>query len=339
MREINDQYPEYAPPTEKLKGRKHRKSGVNALPLCVCAFFIAACFIAPLRSVSGSPESGPLPAGLSAEKKPETEKASEESTDLSETEPSETAEVRETITEPAKETAEESLPGETESTAAEAETLPETSAGTHETLPQTTAEPRETIPVRPQETAAPPVETLPVPSASAPESVPETVLQPAETAAETGAPVPESIQQEETDITQESQSESESFTEPESDFGAPLLETESTEEPSGESMTAETSGTDGAADYDPTGRPAPRESDTSGETPSESVRDTEHVTGTTEADAAGASVPDTAAADPDAAGYVSTALETEAAAAPAEEEDIPAPAEFETEPVVWDDVP
>ncbi len=73
--------------------------------------------------------------------------------------------------------------------------------------------------------------------------------------------------------------------------------------------------------------------------PSESSWDTDSVTGATEAETKESEVPDMAAADPGDAGDTPTAAETAAVTVPAEEADIPAPTEFETEPVVWDDVP
>ena len=58
MREIHDQYSEIAPESEKLKGRKHRRSGVGALPLAVCAIFVVGMFLHPYISVSQTADTG-----------------------------------------------------------------------------------------------------------------------------------------------------------------------------------------------------------------------------------------------------------------------------------------
>ena len=172
MQEINDQYPEYAPPVEKLKVRKHRRGGVNALPLCACALFISGMIFHPYFQASGQnkepvavvseslPEasegtpSEPLTGGDENSLQPESQTESEIKA------VPETEETKEEST-----ASEEASPVYEEETKADIESVPESRS--QPVLETRTPAPTET---RPSETAAPSKETAaPLPS--------ETVLE------------------------------------------------------------------------------------------------------------------------------------------------------------------
>ena len=189
MREIHDQYSEIAPESEKLKGRKHRRSGVSALPLAVCAFFAAGMFLHPYISVSGKAatvQAESLSESNAYEDREviaETEESRTQAEDIPE---EESSTVHEESTQPETGLIEESTaPEETssESTAeitaeeTDTETVPETQSQsqqeTVQTLPSAETQPPQTE-TAPQETAT---EALPTESASQEENQTDPFLQ------------------------------------------------------------------------------------------------------------------------------------------------------------------
>ena len=164
MQEINDQYPEYAPPVERLKVRKHRRGGINALPLCACALFISGIIVHPYFQASGQNKE-PVAAVSESLQEAMEGMPSEQDTggienmlqpeSLTEPETQTVSETEETTKESAS--AEETSPVYEEETEAETESVPESRS---DPVPETRAPvPSETLPAQtsapPQETAAP----------------------------------------------------------------------------------------------------------------------------------------------------------------------------------------
>ncbi|MBR2533082.1 MAG: hypothetical protein IKE56_10600 [Lachnospiraceae bacterium] len=293
MREIHDQYSEIAPESEKLKGRKHRRSGVGALPLAVCAFFAAGMFLHPYISVSGKAET------VQAEILPESN-ASEDREVIAETEESRTQA--------------EDIPEEESSTVHEESTQPETglieeSTAPEETSSESTAEltseetDTETVPeTRPaaqQET----LQTLPYAETQAPTQT-ETALQEIATEA---LPTENASQEEsQTDPVSETEADAvpaESITESYAPDGSPIGTADQTDEESrAQSVTDGTAG----GEIEPSGEGTIKESS---QIPEESRFDTGGTAGqdTWESDASGtmgddsdlSSVPTDAAAGDD----------------------------------------
>ncbi len=233
MREIHDQYSEIAPESEKLKGRKHRRSGVSALPLAVCAFFAAGMFLHPYISVSGTAET------VQAELLPESN-ASEDREIIAQTEESliqaegtpeeETSSVPEENTQPETGMIQESItPEETASESITELTAEETDT---ETVP-------ETRPAAQQET----LQTLPYAETQAPTQT-ETALQEIATEA---LPTENASQEEsQTDPVPETEADAvpaESITESYAPDGSPIGTADRTDEESrAQSVTDGTAG-------------------------------------------------------------------------------------------------
>ena len=314
MQEINDQYPEYAPPVEKLKVRKHRRGGVNALPLCACALFISGMIFHPYFQASGQNKEPVAVVSESLKEategmplEPDTGDDESRLQPESQTEP-ETQTVSETE-ETTKESAsaEETSPVYEEETEAETESVPESRS---DPVPETRAPvPSETLPAQtsapPQETAAPlPSETVLETEAltQAAESLPDSV--PAIFESETEGTI--------SDPTLESASEEwqeESASDPY--FDPTGLDT-------AESQPLEFESDWGMTDIDNTGEdlaPAVTE-ETAGGSAGETSSDTASPYAPAMAPA------DFVEADPEPVGTV-----------------IPDSADYETEPVVWEDIP
>ena len=297
MQEINDQYPEYAPPVEKLKVRKHRRGGVNALPLCACALFISGMIFHPYFQASGQNKEPVAVVSESLKEATEGMPLEPETQTVSETE--------ETTKESAS--AEETSPVYEEETEAETESVPESRS---DPVPETRAPvPSETLPAQtsapPQETAAPlPSETVLETEAltQAAESLPDSV--PAIFESETEGTI--------SDPTLESASEEwqeESASDPY--FDPTGLDT-------AESQPLELESDWGMTDIDNTGEdlaPAVTE-ETAGGSAGETSSDTASPYAPAMAPA------DFGEADPEPVGTV-----------------IPDSADYETEPVVWEDIP
>ena len=171
MQEINDQYPEYAPPVEKLKVRKHRRGGVNALPLCACALFISGMIFHPYFQASGQNKEPVAVVSESLKEATEGMPLEPETQTVSETEETtkESASAEETSP-----VYEEETEGETKNvTESRSEPVPETRAPVpSETLPaQTSAPPQETAAPLPSETVLE-TEALTQAAESLPDSVP-----------------------------------------------------------------------------------------------------------------------------------------------------------------------
>ena len=172
MREIHDQYSEIAPESEKLKGRKHRRSGVGALPLAVCAIFTAGMFLHPYISVSQTADTSrevfltenPVVQDPVASLGPaETETA------FSDIPEEENSSVREENTQPETGMIEESMaPEETVS-----QTAPDLSAD--ETDAESVLETRPEVPQETVQTLSP-AETLPSQTETVPQEIATEVL-------------------------------------------------------------------------------------------------------------------------------------------------------------------
>ena len=297
MQEINDQYPEYAPPVEKLKVRKHRRGGVNALPLCACALFISGMIFHPYFQASGQNKE---PVAVVSESLKEATEGM-----LLEPETQTVSETEETTKESAS--SEETSPVYEEETEAETESVPESRS---DPVPETRAPaPRETLPAQTsspsQETAAPlPSETVLETEAltQAAESLPDSV--PAIFESETEGTI--------SDPTLESASEEwqeESASDPY--FDPTGLDT-------AESQPLELESDGGMTDIGNTGEdlaPAVTE-ETAGGSAGETSSDTASPYAPAMAPA------DFGEADPEPVGTV-----------------IPDSADYETEPVVWEDIP
>lgn len=318
MQEINDQYPEYAPPVEKLKVRKHRRGGVNALPLCACALFISGMIFHPYFQASGQNKEPVAVVSESLKEategmplEPDTGDDESRLQPESQTEP-ETQTVSET-----EETTKESASSEETSPVYEEETEGETKNVTEsrsDPVPETRAPvPSETLPAQ---TSAPPQETAaPLPSEG------ESAVQ--ESTVETS--VGENIQETGSGAAEES-GPWESSAEPLLESAAGEWQEESASDPyfdptgldTAESQPLELESDWGMTDIDNTGEdlaPAVTE-DTAGDSAGETSSDTASPYAPAMAPA------DFGEADPEPVGTV-----------------IPDSADYETEPVVWEDIP
>ncbi len=318
MQEINDQYPEYAPPVERLKARKHRRGGINALPLCACALFISGIFVHPYFNASGQNKE---PVAVVSESLPEVSEGMPSEQD---TGGIENMLQPESLTEPemqtvleTEETTEEGTSAEETSPVYEEETEGETKNVTEsrsDPVPETRAPaPRETLPAQ---TSAPPQETAaPLPSEG------ESAVQ--ESTVETSAG--ENIQETGSGAAEES-GPWESSAEPVLESAAGEWQEESASDlyfdPTGldtiESQPMEQESDWGMTDIDNTGEdlaPAVTE-DTAGDSAGETSSDTASPYAPAMASA------DFVESDPEPVGTV-----------------IPDSADYETEPVVWEDIP